>query len=101
MSLISIPSLVAEVQAHSSQQSQEEMDLLREQLLDAFRQQMQIRKSLMELENNNMEIQIATSNNLLTITESVSSLFVMFLPSLTNTIYPVFLFVTLLNPAIW
>lgn len=54
----------------------------------------------MELENNNMEIQIATSNNLLTITESVSSLFVMFLPSLTNTIYPVFLFVTLLNPAI-
>ncbi|XP_014264073.1 kinesin-like protein KIF19 isoform X2 [Maylandia zebra] len=60
---------VQEVQAHSSQQSREEMDLLREQLLDAFRQQMQIRKSLMELENNNMEIQIATSNNLLTITD--------------------------------
>ncbi|XP_025765345.1 kinesin-like protein KIF19 isoform X2 [Oreochromis niloticus] len=38
-------------------------------LLDAFRQQMEIRKSLMELENNNMEIQIATSNNLLTITD--------------------------------
>uniref|UniRef100_A0A3Q4MG77 Kinesin-like protein n=1 Tax=Neolamprologus brichardi TaxID=32507 RepID=A0A3Q4MG77_NEOBR len=64
-----IRNVQAEVQAHSSQQSREEMDLLREQLLDAFRQQMQIRKSLMELENNNMEIQIATSNNLLTITD--------------------------------
>lgn len=59
----------AEVQAHSSQQSRGEMDLLREQLLDAFRQQMEIRKSLMELENSNMEIQIATSNHLLTITD--------------------------------
>uniref|UniRef100_A0A669CXE7 Kinesin-like protein n=1 Tax=Oreochromis niloticus TaxID=8128 RepID=A0A669CXE7_ORENI len=64
-----IRNVQAEVQAHSSLQSREEMDLLREQLLDAFRQQMEIRKSLMELENNNMEIQIATSNNLLTITD--------------------------------
>ncbi|XP_034050610.1 kinesin-like protein KIF19 [Thalassophryne amazonica] len=59
----------AEVQAHSSQQSQAEMDKLREQLLDAFRQQMEIRKSLMELENNKMEIQSDTSKNLLTIAD--------------------------------
>lgn len=47
------------------------MDQLREQLLDAFRQQMEIRRSLMELENSNMEIQIDTSKHLLTIAESV------------------------------
>uniref|UniRef100_A0A3P9NWW9 Kinesin-like protein n=1 Tax=Poecilia reticulata TaxID=8081 RepID=A0A3P9NWW9_POERE len=58
---------VQEVQAHSSQQSRAEMDELREQLLDAFRQQMKIRKSLIELENSNMEIQIDTSKHLVTI----------------------------------
>lgn len=63
----------AEVQAHTSQQSRLEMDQLREQLLDAFRQQMEIRRSLMELENSNMEIQIDTSKHLLTIAESVFS----------------------------
>lgn len=45
------------------------MDQLREQLIDAFRQQMDIRKHLMELENSNMEIQIDTSKHLLTIAE--------------------------------
>nr|XP_046232174.1 kinesin-like protein KIF19 isoform X2 [Scatophagus argus] len=59
----------AEVQAHSSQQSRAEMDHLREQLLDAFRQQMEIRRSLIELENSNMEIQIDTSKHLLTIAD--------------------------------
>ncbi|KAM7370522.1 hypothetical protein PAMP_010059 [Pampus punctatissimus] len=59
----------AEVQAHSSHQSRAEMDHLREQLLDAFRQQMEIRKSLIELENSNMEIQIDTSKHLLTIAD--------------------------------
>lgn len=49
------------------------MDQLREQLLDAFRQQMEIRRSLMELENSNMEIQIDTSRHLLTVAESVFS----------------------------
>ena len=62
----------AEVQAHTSQQSRAEMDQLREQLLDAFRQQMEIRRSLMELENNNMEIQIETSKHLLIVAESVN-----------------------------
>uniref|UniRef100_A0A672HA54 Kinesin-like protein n=1 Tax=Salarias fasciatus TaxID=181472 RepID=A0A672HA54_SALFA len=66
-----IRNVQAEVQAHSSQQSRVEMDQLREQLLDAFRQQMEIRKSLMELENSHMEIQIDTSKHLLTIAESV------------------------------
>lgn len=61
----------AEVQAHSSQQSRAEMDQLREQLLEAFRQQMAIRRSLMELENSGMEIQMDTSKHLVTITESV------------------------------
>lgn len=62
-------SSAAEVQAHSSQQSRAEMDQLREQLLDAFRQQMEIRKSLVELENSSMEIQIESSRHLLTIAE--------------------------------
>uniref|UniRef100_A0A8C0YQ45 Kinesin-like protein n=1 Tax=Cyprinus carpio carpio TaxID=630221 RepID=A0A8C0YQ45_CYPCA len=56
----------AEVQAHSTRA---EMDQLREQLIDAFRQQMDIRKRLMELDNSNMEIQIDTSKHLLTIAD--------------------------------
>ncbi|KAM3859736.1 kinesin-like protein KIF19 [Diretmus argenteus] len=59
----------AEVQAHSGHQSRAEMDQLREHLLDAFRQQMEIRKSLMDLENSNMEIQMDTSKHLLTIAD--------------------------------
>uniref|UniRef100_A0A8C2Z1F5 Kinesin-like protein n=1 Tax=Cyclopterus lumpus TaxID=8103 RepID=A0A8C2Z1F5_CYCLU len=59
----------AEVQAHSSHQSRAEMDQLREQLLDAFRKQMEIRRNLMELENSNMEVQIDTSKHLLTIAD--------------------------------
>uniref|UniRef100_A0A3Q2GM47 Kinesin-like protein n=1 Tax=Cyprinodon variegatus TaxID=28743 RepID=A0A3Q2GM47_CYPVA len=58
---------IQEVQAQSSQQSRAEMDELREQLLDAFRQQMKIRKSLIELENSNMEIQMDTSRHLVTV----------------------------------
>uniref|UniRef100_A0A4W4GAA6 Kinesin-like protein n=1 Tax=Electrophorus electricus TaxID=8005 RepID=A0A4W4GAA6_ELEEL len=59
----------AEVQAHSTQQSRAEMEQLREQLIEAFRQQMEIRKHLMELDNTNMEIQIDTSKHLLTIAD--------------------------------
>lgn len=77
--------LSAEVQAHSSQQSRTEMDDLREQLLDAFRQQMKIRKSLIELENSNMEIQIDTSKHLVTIAESVG--FLLFLFTAEHTCY--------------
>ncbi|XP_035253702.1 kinesin-like protein KIF19 isoform X2 [Anguilla anguilla] len=59
----------AQVQAHTSLQSREEMDQLREQLIQAFRQQMEIRKTLVELENCSMEIQSDTSKHLLTITD--------------------------------
>jgi len=52
------------------------MDQLREQLLDAFRKQMEIRRNLMELENSNMEVQIDTSKHLLTIAESVFTTYV-------------------------
>ncbi|XP_038155209.1 kinesin-like protein KIF19 isoform X2 [Cyprinodon tularosa] len=64
-----IRNIQAEVQAQSSQQSRAEMDELREQLLDAFRQQMKIRKSLIELENSNMEIQMDTSRHLVTVAD--------------------------------
>lgn len=62
----------AEVQAHSGQQTRAETEQLREQLLEAFRQQMVIRRSLLELENSSVEVQIDTSRHLLTIAESVS-----------------------------
>ncbi|KAK6328246.1 hypothetical protein J4Q44_G00002240 [Coregonus suidteri] len=58
-----------EVQAHSTQASRAEMDQLREQLLEAFRSQMELRRSLMELDNNNMEIQMDASKHLLTIAD--------------------------------
>ncbi|KAK1163744.1 kinesin-like protein KIF19 [Acipenser oxyrinchus oxyrinchus] len=64
-----IRNVQAEVQAHSTKQDRREMERLRGQLIDAFRQQMEVRKSLMELENNNMEIQIDTSKHLLTIAD--------------------------------
>lgn len=63
--------MAAEVQAHSSQQSRAETEQLREQLLEAFRQQMEIRRSLLELENSSVEVQTHTSKQLLTIAESV------------------------------
>ncbi|XP_024140863.1 kinesin-like protein KIF19 isoform X2 [Oryzias melastigma] len=66
-----IRNIQAEVQAHASLQSRADLEQLREQLLNAFRQQMDIRKSLMELENSNIEIQIDKSKHLLIITESL------------------------------
>lgn len=45
------------------------MDQLREQLISTFREQMDVRRHLMELENNYMEIQIESSRHLLTIAE--------------------------------
>lgn len=70
MTALSSAPPAAEVQAHAGLQSRADMEQLREQLLHAFRQQMDIRKSLMELENSNMEIQIDKSKHLLIITES-------------------------------
>ncbi|KAL0983886.1 hypothetical protein UPYG_G00134350 [Umbra pygmaea] len=59
----------AEVQAHSTQASRAEMEQLREQLLEAFRSQMEMRRNLMELDNSSMDIQMDTSKHLLTIAD--------------------------------
>ncbi|XP_051558803.1 kinesin-like protein KIF19 isoform X2 [Myxocyprinus asiaticus] len=58
-----------DIQVEVQQYSHGEMALLREQLLSAFREQMEIRRSLMELENCNMELHIDTSRHLLTISD--------------------------------
>ncbi|XP_050982988.1 kinesin-like protein KIF19 [Labeo rohita] len=60
---------IREIQAEVQQYSHGEMALLQEQLLSAFREQMEIRRSLMELENCNMELHIDTSRHLLTISD--------------------------------
>ncbi|XP_077612174.1 kinesin-like protein KIF19 [Crocuta crocuta] len=57
----------AEVRLHSEQSDQAEMGQLREQLISAFQEQMDVRRRLLELENHAMEVQIDTSRHLLTI----------------------------------
>ncbi|XP_077019840.1 kinesin-like protein KIF19 [Tamandua tetradactyla] len=57
----------AEVQLHNGQGEQPEMGQLREQLAGAFREQTDLRRHLLELENRAMEVQIDTSRHLLTI----------------------------------
>ncbi|KAM9296784.1 kinesin-like protein KIF19 [Gastrophryne carolinensis] len=64
-----IRNIQAEVQLHTSPYSRREMDQLREQLIKAFREQMDIRRQLMELENNHMEIQMETSRHFLIIAD--------------------------------
>ncbi|XP_055507096.1 kinesin-like protein KIF19 isoform X4 [Leucoraja erinacea] len=64
-----IRDIQAEVQQHSVEYKQGEMDRLRDQLMAAFRQQMDIRHSLMELENTNTELHIGASRHLLTIAD--------------------------------
>ncbi|XP_038228301.1 kinesin-like protein KIF19 [Dermochelys coriacea] len=59
----------AEVQLHSSLCDRQEMDQLREQLIGAFQEQMDLRHQLMELENSYMEIQIESTRHLLTIAD--------------------------------
>lgn len=51
--------------AHSGQ----DMDALQAQLLEAFREQMEMCHSLMELENANTELHVDTCRHLLTIAE--------------------------------
>ncbi|KAL2086630.1 hypothetical protein ACEWY4_017689 [Coilia grayii] len=60
---------IRNVQAEVQQCSRREMAHLREQLLSAFREQMEIRRSLMELENCSMELHIDTSRHLATISD--------------------------------
>ncbi|XP_075072932.1 kinesin-like protein KIF19 isoform X1 [Mixophyes fleayi] len=64
-----IRNIQAEVQLHTSPFDRHEMDQLREQLIRAFREQMDIRRQLMELENNHMEIQMETSHHFLVIAD--------------------------------
>ncbi|XP_053562914.1 kinesin-like protein KIF19 [Bombina bombina] len=64
-----IRNIQAEVQLHSSPYDRKEMDQLREKLIKAFREQMDIRRQLMELDNNNMEIQMETSRHFLVIAD--------------------------------
>uniref|UniRef100_A0A6J0VDS9 Kinesin-like protein KIF19 isoform X1 n=1 Tax=Pogona vitticeps TaxID=103695 RepID=A0A6J0VDS9_9SAUR len=64
-----IRSIQAEVQLHGNSFERQEMDHLREQLISTFREQMDVRRHLMELENNYMEIQIESSRHLLTIAD--------------------------------
>ncbi|XP_038676739.1 kinesin-like protein KIF19 isoform X1 [Scyliorhinus canicula] len=64
-----IRDIQAEVQQHSVQYNRGEMDRLKDQLMIAFRQQMEIHRSLVELENTNMELHIDTSRHLLTIAD--------------------------------
>uniref|UniRef100_A0A452H034 Kinesin-like protein n=1 Tax=Gopherus agassizii TaxID=38772 RepID=A0A452H034_9SAUR len=47
----------------------QEMDQLREQLISAFQEQMDVQRQLMELENSYMEIQIESTRHLLTIAD--------------------------------
>ncbi|XP_075702361.1 kinesin-like protein KIF19 [Rhinoderma darwinii] len=64
-----IRNIQAEVQLHTLPYDRREMDQLREQLIKAFREQMDIRKQLMDLENNHVEIQMETSRHFLIIAD--------------------------------
>ncbi|NP_001079193.1 kinesin-like protein KIF19 [Xenopus laevis] len=60
-----IRNIQAEVQLHSSTYGRHEMEQLKEQLIRAFREQMDIRRQLMEIENSSMEMQMETSRHFL------------------------------------
>ncbi|XP_029432686.1 kinesin-like protein KIF19 isoform X2 [Rhinatrema bivittatum] len=64
-----IRNIQAEVQQDSQAYSRQEMNKLRDQLMSAFKEQMEMRHSLMELENTNLELHIDTSRHLLIIAD--------------------------------
>uniref|UniRef100_F7AFU9 Kinesin-like protein n=1 Tax=Xenopus tropicalis TaxID=8364 RepID=F7AFU9_XENTR len=64
-----IRNIQAEVQLHSSPYGRHEMEQLKEQLIRAFREQMDIRRQLMEIENSSMEMQMETSRHFLIIAD--------------------------------
>uniref|UniRef100_F7DUN3 Kinesin-like protein n=1 Tax=Xenopus tropicalis TaxID=8364 RepID=F7DUN3_XENTR len=53
----------------ASSYSREQMSILREQLISAFKEQMEMRRSLLQLENTNIELHIDTSRHLITIAD--------------------------------
>lgn len=62
-------SSAAERHQGSEARSDQAMDSLRVELMGAFREQMELRRSLMELENTNAELHVGTCRHLPTITE--------------------------------
>ncbi|XP_072453812.1 kinesin-like protein KIF19 isoform X2 [Notamacropus eugenii] len=60
---------VQEVHHDSEEDSRMQMNKIRGQLISAFKEQMEMRRSLMELENTNIELHIDTSRHLLTIAD--------------------------------
>ncbi|XP_014439423.2 kinesin-like protein KIF19 [Tupaia chinensis] len=54
---------------HVSTYSRQQMDKIRAQLIGAFKEQMEMRRSLVELENTNIELHIDMSRHLLTIAD--------------------------------
>jgi len=65
--------LVAEVQEARRMADRQELTKLKEQLLISFKDQMELRKSLMELNNASMEISLETNRNQIIITEYVTA----------------------------
>ncbi|XP_078521107.1 kinesin-like protein KIF19 isoform X2 [Lissotriton helveticus] len=60
---------IQEVKQSTELYNRQEMDKLREQLVSAFKEEMQMRRSLLELENIILELRIETSRHLLTIAD--------------------------------
>lgn len=53
----------------SEEDSCQQMNKIRTQLIRAFKEQLEMRRSLVELENTNIELHVDTSRHLLTIAE--------------------------------
>lgn len=66
-------SSAAERHQGSEVHSGQVMNTLRAQLMGAFSEQMEVHRSLMELENTNIELHVVTCRYVLTITEQVPS----------------------------
>uniref|UniRef100_A0AAV2IW73 Kinesin motor domain-containing protein n=1 Tax=Knipowitschia caucasica TaxID=637954 RepID=A0AAV2IW73_KNICA len=60
---------IRHVQAEVLSQSRPEVQRLREQLLQGFREQMKISRTLMDLDSAELELQVETSHHLLTIAD--------------------------------
>ncbi|XP_065775318.1 kinesin-like protein KIF19 [Muntiacus reevesi] len=61
--------LEQEMATHSSEDSRLQMNRIRAQLIGAFKEQLEMRRSLVELENINIELDVDTSRHLLTIAD--------------------------------
>lgn len=61
--------LAAEVLGSQQNRDREELNHYKEQLLTSFKDQMELRRTLMELTNASMEVSLETSRNQLIISE--------------------------------